>query len=283
MAVNRTIYTQGAVIISGTATGVHFPGSLNSGFVLSGVQSANFTVSSPKLDVNAFGTLGPINKVQVEPQVATLEISFVVNSGNSGNGAGFLSGLAIDAQRPTPSGVTVTASGVGQVTSGVMSSFRMECAVGALPTITMTFEGISGAPVMNASAHTTINTTTVAVATPDAFGTTYWQGATTGCPQTVRVSWEMPVDRLNCLGSPINAPTVFSRPPGSMSFTAEGIDYTMIDSYLTGIQLGGYKVAHTAAAIKETSRSVNLAIGESAATFNVTSEGVALGATILGP
>jgi len=286
MAVTRTIYTQGSVTLE-AAEAVWFGSALTGagGVILSGVQSANFTVNSPKQDVNSFGVLGTINKVQVEPQTATMEVSMVVNSGNSGTS--WLSGLAADTQQPTPSGITITASGVGQLTSAILTSFRLEAAVGAIPTLALTFEGISGADVLAApSAPTTLNTTTVAVSTPDSFGTIYWNsdpaGGWTGCPQSIRAAWEMPVERVNCLGNDINSPSVFSRPPGTLTFTAEGIDYNLIGSYVTGVQVGPYKLCYAGASTRETSRTANLAVGEAAATYNVTSEAVAMGAIIEG-
>lgn len=286
MPVTRTIYTQGSVTLSGA--GGAFPASMTgaAGLVLSGVQSANFTVNSPKQDVNAFGVLGAIDKVQVEPQAATMEVSMVVSSGNAGTD--WLSGLVVDSQRPTPTGIIVTASGIGQLTSAIMTSFRLEASVGAIPTLSLTFEGNSGANVLGvATAPSTLVDVTCPVATPDNFGTIYWSSAPggdwTGCPQTVRVAWEMPVERVNCLGNPVNAASVFTRPPGTLTFTAEGIDYNIIDSYVTGVQIGTVKVAYAGASTRETSRSVNLAVGEAAATFNVTSEAVAMGVTCDGP
>lgn len=290
MSVQRTIYTQGAVNIQAPIAATWFaPGVTGAaGLFLSGVQSANYTVNSPKQDVSSFGVLGSINKVQVEPTTATIEISIVVNSGNTVDGINWLSGLTTDSQQPAPSGITVTASGIGQVLSAVLTSFRLETAVGSLSTLAVTFDGISGAPQETSApaAPTTPNVAVVPVVTPDAFGTLYWApsapGNATGCPQSVRVSWEMPIERLNCLGNDINKPTIFTRPPGTMSFTVEGIDPTLHGHYLTGVQVGPYKVTQSSGTIKETARTSNMAVGEAAATFNTTSEGVALGATIQG-
>jgi hypothetical protein len=295
MPVTRTIYTQGAINIYSAANNIFGGNSIASGssgtsgtpvgLYLSGVQSVNFSANSPQQDVNSFGVLGSINKVQVEPATATLEVNLVINSGNSaGTDPGWLSGLVRNSQLANPSGVVITASGIGQVSGAVLSSFRIEASVGNLPTLALTFEGVSGAPQTAGGAPNTPNAQTVVVVTPDVFGTLYWNGVTSGCPQTVRASWEMPVERLNCLGSPINTPTIFSRPPGSMSFVAEGIDAGMLTSttFLTGVQIGPFKLAQNSGSIKETSRTANMAVGDAAATFNITSEGVALGATVTG-
>jgi len=285
MPVSRTIYTQGAVnlkvsainIFSGTITGTN-------GLFLSGVQSANFTANSPSQDVNSFGVLGSINKVQVEPSTATLEVTLVVNSGNGGADVGWLSGLVSNSQFPNPSGVVVTASGIGQVSGAVLTSFRLEASVGNLAQLSLTFDGISGLAQTAGAAPTTPNAQTVPVVTPDAFGTLYWNGTSSGCPQTVRASWEMPVERINCLGNPINSPTIFSRPPVTVSFVAEGVDAQMLTSttFLTGVTIGPYKIAQNSGSVRETSRTANMAVGDAAATFNITSEAVALGATVSG-
>ncbi len=284
MPVSRTIYTQGAVNLKATATNI-FSGNVTgtNGIFLSGVQSANFSANTPQQDVNAFGVLGSINKVQVEPATATLEVTIVINSGNTAD-AGWLSGLVQNSQFPNPSGVLVTASGIGQVSGAVLTSFRLEASVGNLAQLSLTFDGVSGAPQTAGAAPTTPNAQTVPVVTPDAFGTLYWNGTSSGCPQTVRASWEMPVERLNCLGNAINNATVFSRPPGTVSFVAEGVDSQMLTAttFLTGVLIGPYKLTHNSGSVRETSRTANMAVGDSAATFNITSEAVALGATVSG-
>lgn len=283
MPITRTIYTQGSVYISG-ATAAFGGSQVSGGILLSGIQSANFSAQTPRQDVNAFGVLGSINKVQVEPSTATLEITLIANSGN-GAATTWLSGLVNDALRSNPSGVVVTASGIGQVSGAVLTSFNLEAAVGSIPQLSLTFEGVSGANVFAApSAPTTPNAQTVAVATPDNFGTIYWANASaSGCPQSVRASWEMPIERLNCLGNPINSPTIFSRPPGTVSFTAEGVDYNMLNTasgYITGMIVGTWKI--TASNVFEDSRSANMSVGDAAATFNTQSSSTALNATVVG-
>jgi len=292
MAVNRTIYTQGAVSITAISGTNGFPSWLNNGSMsgggslfLSGVQSANFTVNSPKLDVSAFGLLGTINKVQVEPQTAQLEVSLVVNNGNASADPTWLSGLVTDAIQPLPSGVSVNASGVGEVSGAVLTSIRLEASVGALPTLSLTFDGVSGHHIVTSSPPSTFSSITVPVTTPDQISGLKWANgasSTSGCPRTVRASWEFPVERILCLGNDINKPTIFSRPPGTLSFTAEGVDNSMItsDNYLIGMDIGPYAIESGAAVIREVSRTANMAVGEAVSTYNVTSEGVALGAFV---
>jgi hypothetical protein len=283
MPITRTIYTQGSVYITGA--GGAFAGSqVSGGLLLSGVQSANFSAQTPRQDVNAFGVLGAINKVQVEPSTATLEVTLIANSGN-GATTTWLSGLVADALRSNPSGVTVTSSGIGQLTNAVLTSFNLEASVGSIPQLSLTFEGNSGANVLAApAAPSTPTSQTVLVSTPDNFGTIYWANTSaSGCPQSVRASWEMPIERLNCLGNPINSPSIFSRPPGSVSFSAEGIDYAMLSSasgWITGVKIGPWKI--TASNVFEDSRSANMAVGDAAATFNVESSSTALNSFVEG-
>jgi hypothetical protein len=281
MAVTRVIYTQGSVGLSGLNAGcTWFAGSAitGAGVVLSGVQSANFTSNSPKQDVNSFGVLGAINKVQVEPSTATMELALVVNSGNGADT--WLSGLVADAIRATPSGITVTSAGIGQLTQAILTSFQLEASVGAIPTLNLSFEGISGAYIAAGTAPTSATSAVVPVSTPDSFGTIYWNGTASGCPQTVRASWEMPIERINCLGSPINSPTIFSRPPGTVSFSAEGCDPGMFSStsFVTGIKIGPFRFV--ASNVQETTRTSNMAVGEAMSTFNITSESTALNSTV---
>lgn len=292
MPITRVIYTQGAVNIKAPAGVAWFTDSMTgtNGLFLSGVQSASFTCNTPRVGVNSFGVLGSVNRIQVEPQTATLEVNIMVNSGNmTSPGAtsdkSWFSGLATDTIQPLPSGVTVTASGIGQVSGAVLTSIRLEAAVGAVPTLALTFDGYSGAPQTAGAAPSTPNTASYPVVTPDSFGTLYWiNQSASGCPMSVRANWEMPVERINCLGNPINSPTIFSRPPGTLSFTAEGCDPAFIaaNNYLTGLQVGPYKITQFSGSIKESSRSANVAVGEANATFNVTSEGVAIGASFAG-
>ncbi len=73
-AINRTIYTQSEVrILSGSDAG---PWA-----VVSGVQNASVSYNSPNQTVNAFGTKGIIDNVQLEPETATTTFSYILPSG----------------------------------------------------------------------------------------------------------------------------------------------------------------------------------------------------------
>ena len=78
--ISRTIYTQGQVKIqSGTND--------NAWALVSGVQSASVSYSSPNQTVNSFGTRGIIDNVQLEPETASTTFSFILPSG-TGLGSG---------------------------------------------------------------------------------------------------------------------------------------------------------------------------------------------------
>lgn len=286
--VTRTLYTQGEIILSGLSatlgsgiTGASAPGS--AGLTLSGIQSVNFSVNTPQTDVNAFGVLGTIDKVQLEPTASTIEVSMIMANAGGALNTNWLSGLANDATQPNPSGLTVIAKGVGRLDKAIMSTFTMEAAVGALPTLSFTLEGNSGAFPTAAAAPTQLNTLDFQVVIPSEVQGVLWaDAANSGCPQSVRASWEMPVERINCLGNDINDPTIFSRPPGSVSYVAEGVDSAMKNNYVTGITIGPYSLISSAIGTRVSSRTNNMAVGEVGATLNVTSENIAWGAVVLG-
>jgi hypothetical protein len=284
----RTIYTQGAAYISGDCTNLRITGAP---LWFTGIQSANYTKNSPKIDVASMGALGSVAKIQVEPTVASLEIALAITTGAlNATYPNFLSALCANTNLPSPSGMTVACSGVGLVSGAVLSSFRMEATMGAIPQLQLTFDGFPGPDIYQATAPPTVVTSVILpVVTPYSVGlvNSYWLGGwvTTVCPQTVRASWEMPIERVNCIGGDVDFPTVFSRPPGTMSIVIEGLDRTFLDSgkFLTGVQIGAYTLACTNSGVfKETSRSASLAVGEVGGSFNITAEGQALSAIIAG-
>ncbi len=262
MPITRTIYTQGAVSISGSGIVQRF---------LSGVQSANFTVNSPKQDVNEQGVLGSINKVQLEPISASAEVTFILSDKNSG----ILTRLIESSKLPNPQYYDVTISGIGQVKSGILSYFTVEAAVGNIPQMVLRFEGQSGVSVSAGSLPSGVNTATLTIVTPEQVsGINYITGST--CAQTMRINWEMPVERLNCLGSPIDRPTLFTRPPGTAGVALEGLSHPDL---VSSVDIGIYSFIFNN--MREVSRANNMAVGESATTFNSQQENTALSLTVL--
>ena len=92
-----------------------------------------------------------------------------------------------------------------------------------------------------------------------------------GCVQSATFSWEVPIERIQCLGESVTNSTNFSNPPGSSSLTLEGID---IPYPVSGITLGDMRIMLRNA--KVVSREHNLAVGDIAATFNLSLEATAM-------
>jgi len=148
MAITRTIYTQGKVTLKTGLIG----GALSNFAVVSGVQNASFSMETPRENVNSFGFKGLIDKVQVAPETASVNFSYILPKENIetdvyGASANHLSpskisGLMGDALSDTHSGIHVELAGLGCLVSGIMSSFSINASAGDLATIDMTFEGV---------------------------------------------------------------------------------------------------------------------------------------------
>lgn len=91
-----------------------------------------------------------------------------------------------------------------------------------------------------------------------------------GCVQSATFSWEVPVERVQCLGETVSRATIFSNPPGTSSLTLEGID---VPYPVSGLILGDLKIALNNARV--VSREHNMAVGEVASTYNLTLEATA--------
>ena len=260
MAITRTIYTQSKAIVILSSTTSTF----------STVQNATYTTNLPKQDVTVFGQLGSVQRVQVEPESASIEFTFVPrNAGQGGTLASEINGLMQDAMKPGPTRSSVNVPGIGAITGAILSSIAGDIAVGAIPTITLSFEGMpSGVPAAGTAATTTASIT---VATPS--------GVTVGalsCAQSAAVAWDLPVDRIMCLSLGPNAAEAFGQLPGTSSITAEG---TQTGSKVTGVALGHFSFGLGANAEVE-SMTNNLAVGELFGTFNVVTSDTAGSCTV---
>ena len=288
MAINRTIYTSSeARILSGTSD--------TAWAVISGVQNASVTFNSPNTPVNAFGSKGIIDNVQMEPQTATATFSFALPSG-TGNGSHIsptmLNQLMQNSLLDTPEPIHVKVAGIGTVISGFLSSFSVNAAVGDLATCEMTFEGVpSGGMVGNDTDGelpdkiSPIAAISYPVLTADRIsgfggGSNEGGGGNPGTNniagfgasvQNTTFSWDVPVERVMSLGlSPSQADT-FPNPPGTASITAQGMDMPL---NITGIIVGGYKFSLGTQA-RVSSREHNLAVGDVGATYNITMDATA--------
>ena len=288
MAINRTIYTSSeARILSGTSD--------TAWAVISGVQNASVTFNSPNTPVNAFGSKGIIDNVQMEPQTATATFSFALPSG-TGNGSHIsptmLNELMQNSLLDTPEPIHVKVAGIGTVISGFLSSFSVNAAVGDLATCEMTFEGVpSGGMVGNDTDGelpdkiSPVAAISYPVLTADRIsgfggGSNEGGGGNPGTNniagfgasvQNTTFSWDIPVERVMSLGlSPSQADT-FPNPPGTASITAQGMDMPL---NITGVIVGGYKFSLGTQA-RVSSREHNLAVGDVGATYNITMDATA--------
>ena len=171
MARNRVIYqSEGLFTSSGiyaTSTGAHVQ--------LKRVQSANYSFEITRQDVNQFGQLARIDALVLQSPTVSLDLSyylsdgfneralgFAVQTGAIGGGVNFASGQmvssegrnfyivtsaeGIDLNFDTATGVTATSGlsgkGVIGIGNGFITDYTLNAAVGDLPTISVSVEGL---------------------------------------------------------------------------------------------------------------------------------------------
>ena len=289
MAIKRTIYTQGTLIIDS--------GSTTNWAVLSGVQNASYSLNTPRENVSQFSAKGLIDNVQVAPTEASITCSFIIPNVLTANlgshiPAVKLNGLMQNAQltEALPN-MIITAGGLGKISGAVLSSISVNAAVGDLPTMELTFDGV---PLADPDAVDTDSeaegtklssipiATAFTVVTP-AFVSGFAGGnkvdLTTGdlntdAIQTFTFGWEMPVERIQRLGENVNATQPFGNPPGTATMTLEGTNIPNIIATLSGIAIGPYIFA-IGGRSDVVSREHSMAVGDVSATFSVNIEGTA--------
>ena len=142
---NRIIYQSQAVALLGDSTADTIT-------TLNGVQSVTYGIEVGREDVNHFGALGAIDRIIMEAPTATQEVQFhypngmltgilgAVVTGALGSATnGLIIALDADVGQDYNS-VNSTANAV-KLEGGRLSSFSLEMSVGAIPTITLGFEG----------------------------------------------------------------------------------------------------------------------------------------------
>jgi hypothetical protein len=171
MARNRVIYqSEGLFTSSGiyaTSTGAHLQ--------LKRVQSANYSFEITRQDVNQFGQLARIDALVLQSPTVSLDLSyyladgfnervlgFAVQTGAIGDGVNFASGQmvssegrnfyivtsaeGIDLNFDNASGVTaangLSGKGVIGIGNGFITDYTLNAAVGDLPTISVSVEGL---------------------------------------------------------------------------------------------------------------------------------------------
>lgn len=285
MAITRTIYTQGTLIIDSGAT--------TNWAVLSGVQNASYSLNTPRENVSQFSAKGLVDKVQVAPTEGTITCSFIIPDSTTTLGdhitAAELNGLMQNAQlTDTLPNMIVTAGGLGKISGAVLSSINVNAAVGDLPTMELTFEGVPLTDPVDTDAEaagtkkspipvaTTFNVVTPTFVSGFAGGVKVDLTAgdsSTDSIQTFTFGWDMPVERIQRLGESVNATQPFGNPPGTATMSLEGTNIPNIAN-LSGIAVGPYTFA-IGGRVDIISREHSMAVGDVSASFTVNYEGTA--------
>jgi hypothetical protein len=171
---NRIIYQSEALYVGPSpATGNHFSlGNSGVNFVdqLQRVQTANYSFTVDRTDVNQFGQLAAIDRVILTSPTVSLDFSYIlanlanetglgltVSTAGSTSAVSAISGILNKTQdeknyfiRTTPEGtdavgnsVTGSTIGVIGIGNGFMTSYSTEASVGNFPTATVNVEGLN--------------------------------------------------------------------------------------------------------------------------------------------
>jgi hypothetical protein len=276
---NRTIYVSSEVLV-GAATDV-----LGDDHAVPAVTSSTYTTDTPREQVSVFGKRGQVATVQNESTTSTIEFVFHPYNeetdleGPGGAGADFfapgdLQSLMTDASKDDPTGVTVEVKGVGKLTKAILTSITAEGSVGALPTVTLAFDGTGDSNIpTKLPAHT--DTASYNIANMEHVHLVAGQGDSNvnAYAQSATFNWEMPVEKLNRLGQSVNSATTYGTPPGTASVAVEGTEDA---GNIKGVKFGKWTFEMDDDS-KVTNVTNNMAVGEIGATYNTTTEGVADG------
>jgi len=272
----RTIYTTSEVTIGASGT------VLGDAHLVSAVTSATFTQDTPREQVTVFGKKGQVDTVQNESTSSTIEIVFhpyVNTAGLEGvdpEAAGLyfeptdLKLLMDDSAKDNPTGETILVRGVGKLTAALLTSITAEGSVGALPTITLGFDGNG---TVDATAVASIDAASYNIANMETVKLAAGTGNTGSYAQTASFNWEMPIEKLNKLGNSVESATTYGTPPGTASISVEGTDDAGV---ITSVEFGGWTLTLDGDS-KKSNVTNNMAVGEIGATYNTTTEGVADG------
>ena len=175
MARNRVIYQSEALFVNKDA-------SLANGYKqLERVQSANYSFTINRQDINQFGQLGKLDSIQLDAPTVNADCSyyvtdgfteralgfFVATGGQASTAGGFVSGhladgsgrnLIIlttpegtDADLPSRASASAVNSSIG-VGNCYLSDYSVEMAVGSIPTVSVSFDALNINADDNASA-----------------------------------------------------------------------------------------------------------------------------------
>jgi hypothetical protein len=223
MARNRIIYQSQVVEIDGST--------------IEGVQSVTYGLDVTREDINQFGELGAVDRIVLEAPVANTETSFYLGGMPSkSDSEASLSGLLV---RAITGGTVNIRIGLDEdegadydgqdatvnLISGNLTSMNVEASVGAIPTVTLGFEGTDltyaagsaiGAPTSSIP-FATQSGVVVSLQSPETVHHTHVQSAT--------VNFDLGLEGLQKLGS-ADAPYVYARVPSfpaTASLTLESL------------------------------------------------------------
>jgi hypothetical protein len=229
--------------------------------------------------------------VRNESTSSTIECVFHPTSGGSieeGTTAtvGFLPShmqlLMDDVAEDDPTGATVQVRGVGKLTGALLTSITAEGSVGALPTITMAFDGVGAnlGDTTQITADTAVyliaNMENVVLALGGDAEGGYNAGNTSAYAQSATFNWEFPVEKLNKLANSPDSAKTYGTPPGTSSIAVEGIDDA---GRIVQVSFGIWDFTIPGASTVSNVTN-NMAVGEIGATYNTTTEGVADGCNV---
>jgi len=161
MARNRVIYQSEALFVSDNASSAATTGHEQ----IERVQSANFSYTINRQDVNQFGNLARIDSIVLDPPTVSVDFSYYLTAGFNERALGFYVDTGI-AQRnfasghmiassgkniyiaTSPEGTDINNDGVLTTTDTVIgignayvSDYSVDMSVGSLPTVSLSMEG----------------------------------------------------------------------------------------------------------------------------------------------
>jgi len=271
MALTRIVYTHSGVDVNGS--------------VCETAQNATVTFNIPRENVNVMGLSGTVDRPQLDAADATLEFSMIPqDAGESPTiDAAKIKGYIDDGLANAPTRLaSVKALGVGEIKNALMSSVSCEAAVGSMANMTLSFTGTPVAAVPAAAGSSPAASAIKLVSPKDV---TVADGTyQTACAQSAAASWDLPIETVLCLGGDPEDPAqvhTFGNPPGTASFTIEGLDSGL--AYTTAsasydLTIGDYK--WTLSNGRVDSQTNSLAVGDTFGTFNYVISGTADGYTV---
>jgi len=216
MARNRIIYQSQSVAVKTTGGAVT---------TINGVQSVSYGLDVTREDINQFGDLGAVDRIVLEAPVANAEVSFYVGGLAAGGSVNSISGILDNAIKGNTTTLYIGLDNnegedydnadieTVSIVSGNMTSLNAEASVGAIPTMTMGFEGTDlsfaavpgGIPAPGTPNFATQSGVVVGLGSDSVTGFhTHVQSAT--------VSFDLGLEGLQKLGS-ADAPYVYARVP----------------------------------------------------------------------